>query len=169
MSRKPISPEKAKSLSTLIVALIFMAIIISLFSIYMNKSLKEAEDDYFENMQFSLNGYEKIVKMQMEEYFQALNQFYVPEYFLDSDEKKVHEFLTKYSFKIHPEFDSIYYIFPDGSACFSDGKDIMMTKEHHPCLEGKRSFYVSDLGKAPGTEHYSFCIEFAINNDNNER
>ena len=168
MKRKPISPETAKTLSTLSVAIIFMVLILSLFSVYTNKTLKEAENDYYENMQFSLDGYNQIVKMQMEEYFQALYQFYVPEYFEKSDKKVIHDFLVKFAFKIHPEFDSIYYIFPDGLGCFSDGLDVMMHKEHHPALLDKRPFYVSDLGIAPGSDHYSFCIEHTIFDDNNE-
>ena len=168
MNRKSISPETAKSLSTFIVAIIFMTIIFTFSAHFTKKRLKDAENQYFSNIETILDGYSNIVLLQLQDYFDSLSPYYIPDIYDSGDVVQIHEFLKRFDYKIHEDFDAIYYLHPDGSAHFSDGRDIQMNIENHPCLTGDKQYYTSDLKYIEKTKLNYFFIEQGIYDENNK-
>ncbi len=162
MRKKSVSPETIKTISTLFVAIIFMLIVLPLSSIYTNHMLKNAENKYFDNMETILDGYSSIVTLQLQNYKNSLDAFYVKHIFETEDENEITKFLVTYKYKMNKEFTFIYFLTPSGKAYTTEGTTIQMNKEKHTALIGKPELYISNLGKVPGTDNYTFCIEETI-------
>ena len=168
MKKKNISPEKAKIISTLLVALVFMIIVLTLSSFFTNHALKQAENQYFESLGKTLDGYQKNVSLQLNSYKSALHAFYVDEYFNDGNKKIIKDFLQKYSYKMDDSFLGLYFVDTEGNAILSNGSEVKMQIHKHPGLKGKQKYYFSDLGKLPGSDAMTFAVEETVY-DNNKR
>ena len=162
MRKKSVSPETIKTISTLFVAIIFMLIVLPLSSIYTKHMLKNAENKYFDNMETILDGYSSIVTLQLQNYKNSLDAFYVKHIFETEDENEITNFLVTYKYKMNKEFTFIYFLTPSGKAYTTEGITIQMNKEKHTALIGKPELYISNLGKVPGTDTFTFCIEETI-------
>lgn len=162
MRKKSFSPETIKTISTLFVAIIFMIIVLPLSSIYTKHMLKNAENKYFDNMETILDGYSSIVTLQLQNYKNSLDAFYVKHIFETEDENEITNFLVTYKYKMNKEFTFIYFLTPSGKAYTTEGTTIQMNKEKHTALIGEPELYISNLGKVPGTDNYTFCIEETI-------
>ena len=162
MRKKSVSPETIKTISTLFVAIIFMIIVLPLSSIYTKHMLKNAENKYFDNMETILDGYSSIVTLQLQNYKNSLDAFYVKHIFETEDENEITNFLVTYKYKMNKEFTFIYFLTPSGKAYTTEGTTIQMNKEKHTALIGEPELYISNLGKVPGTDNYTFCIEETI-------
>ena len=162
MRKKSVSPETIKTISTLFVAIIFMLIVLPLSSIYTKHMLKNAENKYFDNMETILDGYSSIVTLQLQNYKNSLDAFYVKHIFETEDENEITNFLVTYKYKMNKEFTFIYFLTPSGKAYTTEGITIQMNKEKHTALIGEPELYISNLGKVPGTDTFTFCIEETI-------
>lgn len=162
MRKKSVSPETIKTISTLFVAVIFMIIVLPLSSIYTKHMLKNAENKYFDNMETILDGYSSIVTLQLQNYKNSLDAFYVKHIFETEDENEITNFLVTYKYKMNKEFTFIYFLTPSGNAYTTEGTTIQMNKQKHTALIGEPELYISNLGKVPGTDNYTFCIEETI-------
>lgn len=166
--KQSISPEKAKLFSTLLVASLFMITVLTLSSLFTSHSLKRAEQQYFESLEKTIEGYQKIVSLQLTSYRNALHAFYVDEYFYNDDKEKIKEFFKKYSYKMDESFIGMYFMDLEGNAVLSSGTEIKMHVEKHPGALGKQKYYFSDFGKLPGTNIQTFAVEEAVY-DNNKK
>ena len=162
MKKKPVSPETVKTISTLSVALIFMIIVLSISNIFTKQMLQKVDAEYFESIQMALDGYAKIVSVQLQSYRESLHAFYVDNVFDSEDEQSIFDFLTKYSYKKNDDFIEIYYVTPSGTAYTTTGNIIQMNAPKHTAITGNPSFYISDVGIIPGGKDYSFCIEETV-------
>ncbi len=167
MKKKNISPENAKIISTLLVASVFMIIVLTLSSLFTSRALKEAEAQYFESLEKTIEGYQKIVSLQLESYRSSLHAFYVDEFFNDGDKEVIKDFFNKYSYRMNDSFLGIYFVDVDGNAILSSGAEVKMQVHKHPGLQGKQKYYFSDLGKLPGTDAMTFAVEEAVYDNNN--
>ena len=95
MKRHNITPERAKFISTFLVSLVFMSIILSFSHIYTKKMLKDAEDEYFSSINTTLDGFSRIISIQLNNYKYALNSFYVDEIVETGDVNKIIEFVQQ--------------------------------------------------------------------------
>ena len=116
VKKKNISPEKAKLISTLLVASVFMIIVLTISSIFTNHALKQAEAQYFESLEKTIEGYQKLVSLQLDSYRSSLHAFYVDEFFIDQDKEVIKEFFKKYSFRMNDSFLGIYFVDLEGNA-----------------------------------------------------
>ena len=164
MKKKIISPETAKIISTLFVSLIFMTIVLSLSRIYTKKMLKDAENKYFESIQTTLDGYTKIVSLQLADYIHSMQIFY--DRISDTpDTDIIVGFIEKYDYLIPEDFLEMYYILPDGTAYTSNNQIIHMLPERHLALTGNNDIYISGNCVPTGITEKIFCIEEAIYKD----
>ena len=168
MKIKDISPEKAKLISTLLVSIIFMSIVLSISSLYTKRMLDNAKEDYFESIKTTLDGFERIVSLQLNSYINYLNA-----YCLNIDQSiENHELtdicnsLKKFEYTKHPDFLDLYYITPDGTAYLSDGTIVQMTPENHKGLSGDFDYYISGICLPTIRKNYVFCIEKPIYENN---
>ncbi|MCR4953568.1 MAG: GGDEF domain-containing protein [Treponema sp.] len=159
MKKKKISPEKAKIISTFLVSIIFMAIVLSISNAYTKRMLKNAEDEYFNSIHTTLDGFSRIISIQLNNYKNALYSFYIDEVFEDRDVKKIYEFIRHYDYKKHEDFMDLYFLAPDGKAYLSNGQIVQMTPSKHKGLEGKGDCYISGICVPPGQDTKIFCIE----------
>lgn len=165
MKKINISPEKAKLISTLLLSIVFMSIVLSLSSIYTKKMLKDAEDDYFNSIHTTLDGFARIISLQLNNYKYALNSFYIDEVLEDRDINKIITFIRHYDYKKHEDFRDIYFLTPDGTVYLSTGKTIKMDVEKHPSLTGDIDYFISGYSQIPESNEKVFCIERSILKD----
>ena len=137
MAKKDISPEKAKFISTLLISIIFMTIILSLSRMYTKKMLKEAEEDYFNSINTMMDGFTRIVSIQLHGYIFSLQTFYNDKVFDNCDTNEIVNFIKYYDYKKHEDFEDLYYITPDGKTFFSNANTLQLTPEKHLGLYGK--------------------------------
>ena len=166
MKKKNISPETAKVISTLVVSLIFMTIVLSLSSIYTKKMLKDAENEYFNSIQTTMDGYTKIVSLQLADYIHSMQTFYMDRTFDNPDTENIVNFIKQNDYKIPEDFLEMYYILPDGTAYTSNDNIIHMLPERHLALSGNHDIYISGFCLPTGISDKIFCIEKAIYNKN---
>ncbi len=159
MKRKNITPEKAKVISTLLVSIVFMIIMLSLSRMYTKRMLKNAEDEYFESIHTTLEGFTKIITVQLNNYKYALECFYVDEVMEGYDINNIINFLIHYNYKKHKDFRDLYLLLPNGIAYLSDGTVTYMHPERHMGLQGKESYYISDYCSPEIRYEKLFCIE----------
>ncbi len=166
MKKKNISPETAKLISTLVVSLIFMTIVLSLSSIYTKKMLKDAENEYFNSIQTTMDGYTKIVSLQLVDYIHSMQTFYKDRTFDNPDTENIVNFIKQNDYKIPEDFLEMYYMLPDGTAYTSHNNIIHMLPERHLALDGNHDIYISGFCLPTGISDKIFCIEKAIYNKN---
>lgn len=162
MTKKDISPEKAKFISTLLISIIFMTIILSLSRMYTKKLLKEAEEDYFNSINTMMDGFTRIVSIQLHGYIFSLQTFYDDKVFDKCDTNEIVNFIKHYDYKKHEDFEDIYYIIQDGTTFFSNADTLKLTPEKHRGLYGDYDIYISEVFKNPFTGNNVFCIEKTI-------
>ena len=165
MKRKNITPEKAKVISTLLVSIVFMTIVLSISRMYTKRMLKNAEDEYFESIHTTLEGFTKIITVQLNNYKYALECFYVDEVMEACDIKKIINFLIHYDYKKHDDFRDLYLLLPDGTAYLSDGTITHMHPERHMSLQGTSNYYISDYCAPEIRAEKLFCIEKPLINN----
>ncbi len=165
MKRKNITPEKAKVISTLLVSIVFMTIVLSISRMYTKRMLKDAEDEYFESIHTTLEGFTKIITVQLNNYKYALECFYVDEVMEACDIKKIINFLIHYDYKKHDDFRDLYLLLPDGTAYLSDGTITHMHPERHMSLQGTSNYYISDYCAPEIRAEKLFCIEKPLINN----
>ena len=165
MKKGNITPEKAKVISTLLVSIVFMSIILSLSRMYTKKMLKDAEDEYFNSIHTTLDGFSRIISVQLNNYKYALNSFYIDEIINKGSIEEIVDFIHHYNYKKHDDFCDIYFLAPDGKAYLSDGNTVQMTPELHFLMQGDSSCYISGYC-APKVKNVKlFCIERSIYKD----
>ena len=168
MKKKNISPEKAKLISTLLVSFTFMAIVLTISSLYTRRMLDNAKADYFATIETTLEGFEKIVSLQLHEYKNYLRayQIDIERSVKNYDPQKIFEFLKSYNDTRHPDFLDFYYMTPDGTAYLSDGTIAQMTPKNHPGITGQSEYYISEIYIPPKSNQYVFGIEKPLVHNN---
>ncbi len=168
MKKKNISPEKAKFISTLLVSFTFMAIVLTISSLYTRRMLDNAKADYFATIETTLEGFEKIVSLQLHEYKNYLRayQIDIERSVKNYDPQKIFEFLKSYNDTRHPDFLDFYYMTPDGTAYLSDGTIAQMTPKKHPGITGQSEYYISEIYIPPKSNQYVFGIEKPLVHNN---
>ena len=165
MKRKNITPEKAKIISTILVSIFFMSIVLSLSSMYTKKMLKDAEDEYLNSIHTTLDGFSRIISVQLNSYKYALDSYYVDEIIYQHDVKKIVDFLCHYDYKKHKDFRDLYFLAPDGTAYLSDGTTTHMSPEKHLGLLGYMDYYISGYCAPSERAEKLFCIERPLYNN----
>ena len=133
---------------------------------YTKKLLKDAEEDYFKALQSSLDGFTRIVSLQLNGYIFSLQTFYEDRVFDNGDTDEIFKFIQHYDYKKHEDFKNLYYITPDGKTYLSNGNIIHLPPDKHLALMGKNDIYISGVFTLPDDDDYLFCIEKAIYKDN---
>ena len=132
---------------------------------YTKKMLKDAEDEYFSSINTTLDGFSRIISIQLNNYKYALNSFYVDEIVETGDVNKIIEFINHYNYKKHEDFCDIYFLAPDGTAYLSNGNIVQMTPELHFGLQPDNLFFISGYCAPPGKNEKLFCIERSLYKD----
>ena len=166
MKIKNISPERAKLISTLLVSITFMGVVLSISNMYTKKMLKDAEADYFNSLHSTLDGFTRMVSIQLNGYIFSLQTFYNDHVFDECNTEEVFEYIKLYDYKKHEDFLNLYFIKPDGTTYLSNGKVIKLSPDNHLALLGNNDIYISGLFSLPDTDDYVFCIEKAIYKNN---
>ena len=115
MKKKVLSPEKAKIISSLLVSMIFLFIVLSMTRLYTNSMIEEAQSDYFNTIKTTMDGFEKVVSLQLNSYRNFLDAYYkdilltIPDYDINSISKT----LVEYSETKHPDFLMIGWLFQE--------------------------------------------------------
>ncbi len=159
MKKKNISPEKAKLISTFLISIIFMAIVLSISRMHTQKLLKDAEQEYFSNLNTSLDGFTKIINIQLDNYINNLKTFYIDEVFSSCNTEEIVKFLKKNNYKKHEDFIDIYYLTPDGTAYLSNGKTVYMDINKHKSISDKIDLFISGMCLTSILKENFFCIE----------
>ena len=168
MKKKNITPEKAKLISTLFVSIIFMSFVLFISSIYTQRMLDKAKEDYFNSIRTTLDGFSRIVSIQLNSYKNYLDAYYkdlirsVPDYDINS----IINLLGEYEGTKHPDFLDFYFLTPDGTAYLSDGTVTHMTPENHKGLLGETEYYISGICYPEIRHAYLFTVEKTIFFDN---
>ena len=165
MKKKNISPEKAKLISTLLISLVFMTIVLTLSSIYTSRMLKDAEDEYFENINIILDSYKKIISVQLNDYIHSMQVFYEDKVFDDPDFDKICQFITEYNYKIPEDFLELYYVQSDGTLFTSNNFQLKDDPKKHLGLVSGNDIAISEYRIHPRTKDQIFCIEKTIYKD----
>ena len=166
LMKKNISPEHAKLISTLLVSIIFMAAVLTISNMYTKKMLRDAESDYFNSLHSTLDGFTRMVSIQLNGYIFSLQTFYNDHVFNKCNTDEIFEFIKHYDYKKHEDFLNLYYIKPDGTTYLSNGHIVKLSPDDHLALMGNNDIYISGLFKLPDISDYVFCIEKAIYKDN---
>ena len=143
-----------------------MAIVLSISGMYTKRMLKDAETDYFNSLHSTLDGFTRIVSIQLNGYIFSLQTFFNDHVFIECNTEEIFEFIKKYDYKKHEDFLNVYYIKPDGTTYLSNGHIINLSPDDHLALMGNNDIYISGLFKLPDISDYVFCIEKAIYKDN---
>ena len=160
--KRNITPEKAKVISTLLVSIVFMTIVLSLSSMYTKKMLQDAEEEYFSSIHTTLEGFTRIISVQLNTYKYALDSYYVDEIIYKHDINEIVNFICHYDYKKHKDFRDLYFLAPDGTAYLSDGTITYMSPERHLGLQGYMDYYISGYCAPPLRTEKLFCIERPI-------
>ena len=161
MKKKVLSPEKAKTISSLLVSMIFLFIVLSMTRLYTNSMIEKAQSDYFNTIKTTMDGFEKVVSLQLNSYRNFLDAYYkdilltIPDYDINSISKT----LVEYSETKHPDFLDFYFLTPDGTAYLSDGTQVHMDPANHKGLDGILNYYISGICYPPNRHAYVFAIE----------
>ncbi len=143
-----------------------MAIVLSISGMYTKRMLKDAETDYFNSLHSTLDGFTRIVSIQLNGYIYSLQTFFNDHVFIECNTEEIFEFMKKNDYKKHEDFLNLYYIKPDGTTYLSNGQIIKLSPDNHLALMGNNDIYISGLSKLPDISDYVFCIEKAIYKDN---
>ena len=165
MKKKNISPEKAKLVSTLLVSIIFMTIVLSISRMYTKKMLQDAEDEYFYSLHTTLEGFTKIISLQLYDYIHSMQTFYIDKVFDDAITEEIVKFIKHYNYKIHEDFLEMYYVLPDGTIYTSRNIIAKVLPEKHSGLLGLNNIYISEFRIHPETKDKIFCVEKTIYKD----
>ena len=165
MKKKNISPEKAKVISTLLVSIVFMTIVLSLSSIYTNRMLKDAENEYFDSIHTTLDSYTKIISLKLNDYIHSLQVFYTDKIFDNPDSQQIFQFINEYAYKMPEDFFELYYVLPDGTIYTSDNFQTKLDPANHLGLREGNDIAVSGLRIHPRTGDKIFSIEKSIYKD----
>lgn len=168
MKKNNISPEKAKLISTLLVSIVFMTIVLSLSGIYTSRMLKNAEEEYFNSIHTTIEGFSRIISLQLNSYKYSLDSFYVDEIMEHHDPKEIIAFICHYDYKKHKDFRDLYFLYPDGTAVLSDGTVVHMLPYKHPTLQGKLDYFISGYCAPEERNEKFFCIERPIFDENHQ-
>ena len=147
-----------------------MTIVLSISSMYTKRMLNEAKEDYFNSVKTTLDGFERIVSLQLNAYTNYLNAYYID---LDKmvpnhEPETIFEFLQKYNHTKHPDFQNFYYLTPEGKAYFSDGTTATMNINKHKGLEKGNNIFISGICLPPGHTEYCFYLEKTLYDENGE-
>ena len=159
MKRKNISPERAKQISTLLVSIVFMTIVLSLSSMYTKRMLHDAEEEYFNSIHTTLEGFTRIITVQLNNYKYALDSFYVDEVIESHNLEDIINFIIHYDYKKHEDFRDLYFLLPDGKAYLSDATTVQMDPDKHLGLFHKTGYFISGYCTAEQRSEKMFCIE----------
>ena len=132
---------------------------------YTKNMLKNAEKEYFDSLRTTLDGFTRIVRIQLNGYIFSIQTFYTDKVFEECNTEDIHEFIKHYDYKKHEDFLHMYYLTPDGTAYFSDGSTRQMNPANHSGLLGESDIFVSGLQIPPGTNQKVFLIEKTIYKD----
>ena len=165
MKKKNITPEKAKVISTLLVSIVFMTIVLSLSSVYTSRMLKDAENEYFDSIDTTLDSYTKIISLKLNDYIHSLQVFYTDKIFDNPDSQKIFQFINEYAYKMPEDFFELYYVLPDGTIYTSDNFQTKLNPENHLGLKEGNDIAVSGLRIHPRTSDKIFSIEKSIYKD----
>ncbi len=166
MKKNNISPEKAKLISTLLVSIIFLVIVLSLSRMYTKKQLKQAENEYFYGLHTSLDGYTRIINIQLDSYIKNLKTFFIDEIIQNCNTEEIFNYLQKNHYKKHEDFLDLYYLTPDGTSYLSDGSIVHMDVNRHKGILGNDDLFISGMC-IPATRNIPlFCIEKTIYDKN---
>ncbi len=165
MKKKNISPEKAKFISTFLVSIVFMTIVLSLSSIYTNRMLKNAEEEYFSSVHTTLESYTKIISLKLNDYIHTMQVFYTDKIFDNPDTASIFQFINEYAYKMPEDFFELYYILPDGNIFTSDYFQTQLDPANHLGLKEGNDIVISGLRIHPRTGDKIFSIEKSIYKD----
>lgn len=162
MAKRNITPEKAKLISTLLVSLIFMMIILSLSNLYTKRMLKDAEDEYFTSIHTTIEGYTKIISLQLADYVHCMQVFYMDKVFDDPDVDTIVKFINEYNYKKPKDFLELYFALPDGTIYTSNGVQTKVNPKNLNGLSGSEKPLISEYRVHPATGEQIFSIEKTI-------
>ncbi len=131
---------------------------------YTKKMLRNAEEEYFNSLHTTLEGFTKIVSIQLYDYKNSLESFHIRHIFKDYNTETIFNFLKDYNYKKHEDFLHLYYITPDGTAYLSSGEIAKMTIDKHEGLLGKSEYFISGYCNPTDSQEKIFCIEKTIYN-----
>ena len=136
-------------------------------SMFTKKMLKDAEEDYFATLHSTLDGFTRMVSIQLNGYIFSLQTFYQDKIFEECKTDEIFDFIKKYDYKKHEDFVNMYYIIPDGTTYLSNGQILQLSPDNHLALLGENDIYISGVFTVPTDKNnYVFLIEKAIYKDN---
>ncbi len=165
MAKKSITPEKAKLISTLLISIVFMTIILSFSNVYTKRMLKDAEEEYLNSIHTTIEGYTKIISLQLKDYIHSMQVFYMDKIFDDPDVDTIVEFINEYNYKIPEDFLELYFALPDGTIYTSNGIKTSVPPDHHLGLSGRDEPVISGYRIHPSTGDQIFSIEKSVYKD----
>ena len=127
--------------------------------------LQDAEEEYFNSIHTTLEGFTRIISVQLNNYKYALDSFYVDEIVYKHDADEIINFICHYDYKKHKDFRDLYFLAPDGTAYLSDGTTTYMSPERHAGLQGYMDYFISGYCAPEVRTERLFCIERPIYNN----
>ena len=163
-AKRRISPNKVRFFSTLCVSCIIMALVFILTSTVMQRSLRRAEQRYFDSCHEVLEGYASAIHFYLENYHTSLSSIYNEALFKSGDKKKIHEWIIENEPFIHDDFCTTFYVDQNKTGYFSNGRVIDLSDRTYAMYDSfdEKNYYVSDILESVYTPSPIFIVEEGV-------
>lgn len=160
-SKRKISQNTLKVLSTLVVSFIVLMLAFSLNNCAMKKARKTAENTYRENCQQILQGYSVGIHHYLDNYRTSLESIYYPELFAKASAKEIQNWLIQNIQFLSADFCHVFYVDSDYNGYFSTGEIVDLKGEAYlsPANFKDSDYYVSDMQYFEMADYPVFFIE----------
>lgn len=165
--KRQISPNNAKIISSVLIAIPIISIMLSLCSSLIKSTLRESRKEYVEHYSNVTQSYKKAVNIYLENYITAIDAYYVEEHY--NSDKNIHDFLISsinIRERLTPEFEEIFYINPQYTLFSQNGEilDVSQREYARKILEEKLPYYLTDPVKSHISDKPVIIIAKAIYN-----
>ncbi|MCR4580632.1 MAG: GGDEF domain-containing protein [Treponema sp.] len=168
---KQISQNKVKFFSTLLVGTISLVLVLGLSNFFTERALKNAEKNYLESCNQTLQGYSQSINWYLENYHTSLNSIYDQQLMSKESGEEIQGWLQVNTPYIHKDICILYFIDKNGMGFFSNGQVEDLSDRTYTLINGNdsnHSYFVSDIIETPFTDYPIFIIQEPVYNDEGE-
>ncbi len=169
-SKRIISQNTLKFLSTLSVSFIVIMIAFSLNNFAMKKARKTAQKTYHENCKQILQGYSVGIHYYLANYRTSLESIYSSELFARGSVKEIQKWIISNNNFLSNDFCHVFYVDSDYQGYFSTGEIVDLKGESYlsPANFKDSDYYVSDMQYFEMADYPVFFIEMPCYNSERE-
>lgn len=174
MKKNSINPNKAKLISSLLIAILFTTLIISLCSAILRSTLEQSHEQYLESCSHVADGYAQTVNTYLDNYVKILGCYYIPDQYEEKTPQEIQETLIDlkdFNAKIAPDFFDVSYVDLNGMAYSQNGLsyDVSDRDYYLNIIKEDLDTFVSDPVRSKQNGEPIINLSIAIYNSNHQK